>query len=102
MSHPKVPKRPAAQPAPTPTDATQDLILLDHLIMDHLINLTDQVRRMAAALRSSGISVPPDVGTLGPASEEVIRFYTDESLRNLSPDRGVATDAEGLAETPPE
>jgi hypothetical protein len=73
-------KRPYA--APTPTNAMRDEVLLDHLI-----NLTDQVGRMAAVLRSHGMPVPLDVGTLGPAPEDVIKRLTEESYRKHFPDR---------------
>ena len=73
-------KRPYA--APTATNTMRDQILLDHLI-----NLTDQCQRLAEMLRAQGLAVPDDLGTLGPASEEVVARLTRESLKqNLGQD----------------
>lgn len=51
------------------------------VVMDHLINLTDQVARLADALRAHGIDVPADVGTLGPAGDETVLRLTGDSVR---------------------
>jgi hypothetical protein len=69
--------------APT-TNAKRDEVLLDHII-----NLTDQVRRLADALRAAGIAVPGDIGTLGPASVELVERYTREALERDFPDRPI-------------
>lgn len=52
----------------------------DVVLLDHLANLTEQVRRLAEIIRTSGIEVPVDIGTLGPASEEVCERLTRESF----------------------
>lgn len=53
----------------------------EEILLDHIINLTDQVRRLAGMLRAHGIEVPDDLGTLGPAREETVQWYTEESYR---------------------
>lgn len=50
------------------------------IILDHLVNLTDQVRRLAGLLRDAGIAVPADVGTLGPAPVEACKRLIEESF----------------------
>lgn len=52
------------------------------IVFDHLVHLTDQVRRLKDLLIAQGLHVPPDLGTLGPSSEEAFERLTGESLRN--------------------
>jgi hypothetical protein len=50
------------------------------VVMDHLVNLTDQVRRLADLLRAVGIAIPADVGTLGLSSDEACIRLMNESF----------------------
>lgn len=57
----------------------------DYVIMGHITNLTEQVRRLSEILRAAGIAVPPDVGTFGMAPPEVSERLMRESLERRYP-----------------
>lgn len=40
------------------------------IVFDHLVFLTDQVRRLGEMLEEQGLRVPDDLGTLGPCPED--------------------------------
>lgn len=61
--------------APSPAEPRDDLLL------DHVVYLTDQLRRLKALLVEQGIRVPEDLGTLGEPSEEAFERLIGEALR---------------------
>jgi hypothetical protein len=52
------------------------------VLLDHIVYLTDQIRRLKGLLIIQGISVPDDLGTLGSPSAEAFERLTEESLRD--------------------
>ena len=61
----------------------------DEILLSHIVNLTDQLGRFAAALRKFGMAVPEDVGTLGVAEEDVfLRLWAEADERRAAKERG--------------
>jgi hypothetical protein len=50
------------------------------VLLDHIINLCDQLGRLKAQLASQGITTPEDLGRLGPASDDVVERLTREAF----------------------
>jgi hypothetical protein len=65
---------PITRPRTSPEDRTD-------VLLDLVVYLTDQLRRLKALLIEQGIRVPDDLGTLGSPSDEAFDRLTEESLR---------------------
>jgi len=55
----------------------------DTVLLDHIVHLTDQVRRLATLLRQFGVNLPADIGTLGVPTPEVFDRLTAEATERL-------------------
>lgn len=66
--------------------AMSDCRSRDEMLLDHLVNLTEQVRLLGEACRVAGINVPAFTGTLGPADPDVMERLMRESIARHQPD----------------
>lgn len=55
------------------------------VLLDHVINLCDQLGRLKAMLAEQNIRAPEDLGQLGPAPDDVVERLTQQSLEKHFP-----------------